>query len=904
MPRQPLTPNRHTALSSPPAGTKIRLPLKSPDVPTNIVLGDFPEFFGAFAIEGQFEYSLSLDSHPSGSFSFRIQAERKEELKNILRENTELTAFGVGFAVESLNFTEVPAAQDPSRVILVSVNLRGKWQFYADKLTPLQKSRSVAPGQQDPECQQEADAGSVKRLAYLTCQELANRVGAAFVAPGRWWVRIPRETLPSEGITLGGALDERKAINKCFLDWNNPDTIRGRRFDETPHRRIEEIDIWSEVTSTFSGSYPCPQKLQLPNGRLYPDTSDEPLPPAPLLPTPPTIKRENPWPLSKRYHPRYRLDGQFVQEAKSEQVKERRKDETPRWRQKPWLEYVLEEGDLDPTKPLDPDGFVKTVEVSHNDKKVIRRTSYKNNTPVKVEEKIYAIEIYGDQLYYYHVNDNEWRTYTTPAGAYWTLIEETTTINEYEPRYGFYIGKTTTGRTRVRFRDESGSPPETALIFMLNTGTILEDLVDDEDPNKLISLISKIFQEISGEDIHYIETNKNPDSGFLSQALYQMDPLYRWQWMPIRREECRILEPKSKYFPDAEESEAAGEKKCLPNGQSAYKREEDPSYAPPYFASKIINISSGHLTYPNPEWQLRDEIWTRLNRNFYPGQDWYPKSPIAPILETGKLTKEEQTIEVLPAGSSVQSIYTPNTARTEAIDIYTTYTHRYEAKEAGYGMMLQEASFSRSTGQPPDAERLAQEWEQIPADESDKKAKEPKEFVWYVKTPVPDCAEEPFIESAGYVPATTKGSYSRELEGGSLNYSTAETLQEAKDAAWFSLFLENIQGMGTEEFSVKFNPDYRPGDRITRTINGWQGDRIVTAVRHSLVIEGLWQSRPIVTGITRLTLAPVPDIQLEFKRERLPENEPEEDKTPRDRQIGNLGTIDCKLGNLYTRYSK
>lgn len=846
---------------------RIRLSAVSEEIflPTDVINEDILDKFSKFFIKGNLNINLSVNNHPSGTLNGIAFAEDKFKILEIFAPNTYFDVLSFGLAIKSLNFTELAYTYEGARLLEVNIHLTGKWEFL------LQKNHFIFLKRIHSNSFCERSSQSTNNQKITSCAEISDNLGIPLFLPSPWIIKTSDNTYTN----LEALLREQAPYHKCILHFYHKDKVFATKLLESQEHIIQESDILSNINSNPRQNSFCRNELNIENidkpkivdfhGNLI--TPEE------------HYIVEPPIPLSKYYYPMCPLNFNYkilkntinvsftMGEEFSNSLNLHYLDydlpKEKKWKKTDYI-YFLEQGNVDPEKPPLGADFIDSISVNHNEKKTIERTFYKNGSPIKSIKRIFSFEIYGQDLFYFDYTEERWKSRKVSASPYWRLIEESISYYIYTPPY-YYLNKVITfTKTRVRFREESTNLPETAILFVFN--------YDRFSPEELSNFISPIVNQIPPELI--IEARV----GLIDYYL-----MYLYQWLEVITVNCRELEAKDRYFP--EKAEIIQKRTiCLPNGTSRTIYENDPNKVPEYFIKREITISSGKLRCINPDYIMLNAV-----RNLWDSEQALPLIP--EYVETGTHSKSERVIDIIKQnqvyyGEMDSSAYMTHT------NYYKEFNYRYASKGENFkDFYLQEVTFNTNIGEPPTAERLNENWQEIIDEEHQKD----NEYTWYVQSEnVPDCLKIYYNFELNNTSIHSEYSHTVHRHvGETINCDKALTFQQVKNFAYYSLFFDNLD---SESFDIFFNKNIFPGDILIIYANRFIRKRFVHSVSHHFEFEGLFGDigKKVITGKTSLTVSSIPDIKLKFFKQKNPKNPPPEEP---DKKY-NLGVIGCEIDPL------
>lgn len=817
----------YTKIQKPKNGSRLFLTRKPNVLGTDIVLNRMPDIFSWLPIGGDnssFQVNTSLESHPSGSFSFVTKAENRSYLESALPNGAEFEAFGIGWSIKSMTIAEIPASDQPIRLILVSVSLGGKYENYVSLPITYVKSTPKTDQGVDEECLGAGAEQKTPKPKKTSVGAIARQAGVKFSAPGNWKFEIPTDASRSDSTTIANKLGELQFSNNCFIDYTDPEKITAIQPEAVKQWDIGEDLVIGGVSTAYQSKSPVfNQKLSKPKTLNFEIKTGQ-VPGIAIAPTISPLQKESPPILSDYFWPSYKLDGIEKQETEiKEEITQGNKK--PRFRRVPPIKYTLISGDVDPTLPP---GNGSPTDMNQNfdqsgPKKTRKTTDYINGQEVRSVVEIFGYVIYGEFCCFWNSPKQQWNK-VFPGGA-WTLVSRIETKQNFETKYGFNVGYTSKGWELVRFRQESADVPETAIAVSLSS----RDLTSDN--------ISPLLSGAKAEDV--VQLDSNLIKGYLSRIA----DLYRFVQNATIEEQVKTLVPESElYITDVITEFEGTDKICLPNGKSSFSDVPDPNYTPPYVMVESNTFKSNYLRGFNPEYQLQSNV----NANLELSEEDRQSRTVDPFLVTGTTSLEQFKLDVSGDIDSQES--------------FLLYQSSYSSSGPYFGLKLQQATYEQKLGRPSvESAPMAEVFSRIEeVDENfNKEIKEAKEpYEYYVESVL---LEAPILGS-------------KNISGGSLSYVNCDTAAKAQKAAKFDLWLRNIKGIGTKTLTIAYNQEtnkIKVGDIINLTVNNIKSKCRVIVLSYNIKIHGTIKDRQLVTseGIN-LTLVPEPVIELKFAKKR------------------------------------
>ena len=482
------------------------------------------------------------------------------------------------------------------------------------------------------------------------------------------------------------------------------------------------------------------------------------------------------------------------------------------------MKATLVEGDQPVNAPPANSGYIKDISVCF-DLSGPRKT-LKTTTTLDGLPFKEDIEEWGFVVYGWQLYNAADTLTGANSPALWQQIRATSTNYFYDPATGYQLGYDTDGWELVRFKQESTGDPETAKF----------------------------------------EASSNAEE----TAAYNQHIFFQ---NPIRIRQRNYLEAMRDYYKDIDVSEQFNYKVCMPGGRSEWRFVVDPSFIEPY----IVLFETMHSN--NLAW--KPNIFSDGEKTLPPltcGKEEFHRRSI--MIMNSKNTR-------FSGGFRVPGIYSALGAKSFAQepvsslnsqenDRYQEYTAKFSSQDSQFVNSLQDTSFTTKEGRPPVATRLPPRWEKVEPEE--KNGKEDKVAAQKVKD-----TYDYFVRSG------TDHFHGQEgiLEGGSLSYPHAKSLQEALVGARTDGIIDNWNGGAKESFTIPFSTAYRPGDRLIYTCNYSVRQRRIMSVSNTVNIDGF--------GGTTILTAPNAGTQVgvgidrqfpmnNFSKIKKPENSQDQEK--------------------------
>lgn len=613
---------------------------------TDFLSGPYPDIFYQLPMTGSFSWTVSLDGHPSGSFNFDTYPHLRSRVIELLCEGAEFIAFGIGFRVSSLSFTEKSAAPN---TLTVAVGLGGRHENY-DFNVPYQGTSIItvanpASAEPDPYCLGRLPSGAAAQStkSYTSVQELARRVGDNFFGP---YMKVPYEKDNTDGTNFITEAQNQVRMFGGFLYYSNPAGVQVRALAGTGVHHLNSTQIKSDIQVSVAGRR---RKILNVGGTfLHPPLEFV----DPYASTPPSVALEvksentNIYPWVKSYDPPYKLEGAFneVAETNEEDTQANSEYQKPKWKARVPIRKVIVTPPENPAIPPAGTGPLKDVSLTFDNSgtqpKNQKTEITEDDMPVETREVSYGFAFLGSDM----VSDDE---IVGASPGCWQKIRETRTIHHYDVstsgpsrNTGYYLGSDTTGSMLTRYLTE-GSDLETTKL-------------DSTD-------------EIEGELL----------------------TCYNYFTIPIVGAERYYLESKRDYYNDIPASAVIYYKVCLPDGTSQYAFVEDPTWVDDFFVTTKENRENSFSARVHPENNPDDD-------------------DIRPPLTVGKETYHKEWITVLPSDKTRNNLKIPSAPlpatsdqKQTPQDAFLTSTVNYSSQDSQFTNSLAMATSDKSYGRPP-----------------------------------------------------------------------------------------------------------------------------------------------------------------------------------------------------------
>lgn len=539
-------------ISLSPISTDARIVLYAvTDLFTDYCSPPYPSIFSLVPMEGSFSWEVGFEGQPGGSFEFTTHAYLKQAVIQSLTPGGEFSAYDVGFRVNAISITELPASKSPQRLIKVSVSLGGKQENYLDRIVNLVPPGAVIDDNLD--C-----LGKITEAKFLaseypsstTVQALASRSGTSFSGVSMN-IDIPRDTPRNQGITFISKATEQVRQHGCFLRYSDYSGVRAINLDSVPTHSFTEKEVLSPISASIAG-----KKIStlggagsfgaLPIGTVLPSVVQEP----PQI----AISSENQsiYPFVHTYEPRCSLSGRFEADEEKYLTESSQgsaqENAVPMWKRRERVIQEIPDGDLRPDIPPANTGALKDLSNNFSSSGITK--TYKLDKTIDGLPQSQYLQRWGFAFLAAQMYSNDEKT-IPGARNVWQMIEEKTTTYLYDDQTGYQLGSDTVGWELTRFSEETGKETVT-----LNTG---------------------------------------------KEADLAKRKLYEYFKLPYRKQDRVLLEALRSYYVDIGFPPVEVYPVCLPNGKKTYRAVFDPTYVEPFFAAVTTTHENSFKAIPDPD---------------------------------------------------------------------------------------------------------------------------------------------------------------------------------------------------------------------------------------------------------------------------------------------------------------
>jgi hypothetical protein len=752
--------------------------------PTDYLPGPYPDIFYQIPLTGSFSWTVSLEGHPSGSFTFDTYPDLRSRVVELLCEGAEFTAFGVGFRVSSLSFVE--KANVPN-TLTVSIGLGGRHENY-DFDVPYKGSVGVMTQgtEPDPNCvgQTPGSAPATSTKTYTTVQELASKAGNAFSGPT---MKVPYKKNSDEFIAGTNFITEAQAqvrIFGGFLYYSNPGGVEFRSLISSAVHTLTPSQIKSDIQVSVPGRKR--RVLNVAKTFAHPPLLDTDL----YLAVVPEVKQPrsentNIYPWVKTYDPPFQLEGKFSEDpdTETEDTQANSEYQQPQWKARSPVRKTIVSPPEDPSIPPAGTGTLKDISLTFDNSGTQPKTQKtevtEDDMPMESIEVSYGFAFLGREMF-------SGEELVGAAPGCWRKVRETRTTHRYDisdsgpsRNTGYYLGSDTTGEQLTRYLTESSE----------------------------------------------LETTKLDSSDSVEGAMLNG---YNFITLPIVAAERYYLEAKRDYYIDIPPPPMEYYKVCLPDGTSEYSYVDDPTWADEFFASSKTSRENTFSAIPHPESDPPDELKQPLTT----GKESYNREWIT-ILPSDKTRTDNPKIPM--AGMQLQG------SKESPQDSFLTSTTGYSSEDAQFANSLAMSESTRSYGRPTTHTRKPPLLEKVEPESADGSGDEADDLTeYYVHSNLNPDVWLPKGSTSSYSDAQFS-------KGGTLSYPAAKTRTKALTAAQTELTLDNITGGTKESFQIEFNLTMKEGDLLTYSVNEILRHRRILLINREVKIDSR-RGTPILLG--------------------------------------------------------
>jgi hypothetical protein len=511
---------------------------KRPSIPTNLAAPNILDALKGLPITGKFNWSLSIEQHPSGSLQLAVDRPHVNQVRDRLKKGTELEVLGIGFSVSNIQ-----EKLEVEGYYTVSVSLTGKWakpQYNDPAFLHTPRRRNSQQLNNEPQIDSECGVApnSIpplrQRPRWVSIPELASRVGVMFQPTrgatnvgtttslrnlsGAWVVEVPPDTPRDAARAWSADVVQIARLHGSILDWSHAGKVTTQA--------IEAGRLWNYQVESLNTTYQG-DTLHSPNHKGY------------------AAEFKN-----------AQLTGTFVAENLIINSDRRKGLPQAKWKPRTPKKVTLRSGDLTYASPPSTVKFIRTMSQNFDasgDTKTLHITTTIDGQPFEEIEYIYGFRFQAEDVFTFDLIVNAGVYYTEPKD-FWGVVSYKKKVYRYDKRYGFPLGHVTKGWKYLRFKQESDEL-ETLKLF---------------DPNDPIDQLSR--------DLYVFEKVPIVERSLINNVAFR------------------------DYYADAEEQSAwVPYKHCNPDGTSETRYVIDPTWAPTCFAIGDLTYSSCFNVKPNPD---------------------------------------------------------------------------------------------------------------------------------------------------------------------------------------------------------------------------------------------------------------------------------------------------------------
>ncbi|HEY9610567.1 hypothetical protein [Allocoleopsis sp.] len=756
---------------------------------TDYLAPPYPAIFYQLPIQGSFSWTDNFEGHPSGSLNFTTWAGMRDRVVSLLCEGAEFSAFGIGFRVSSLSFTE---SSNGIHEISVQVGLGGRHENY-DFDVPLKGGGTVSTQspalELDPNCAGQIPDGAQKKATptYTSVQALAAKVGDAFSGP---FMKVPIAAEGNESGNFMNLAQQQVRMFGCFLDYSNFGSVSARSFYGVAHHHLDTWQIKSDISTSVAGRKR--RNLGVGNAFQHPDlvereTIDSFQPSTFNLQ--PSHENTSIYPWVATYDPKRKLEGKFSEPPEAvdkEDTTANSEYQQPRWKAHVPVRKVVPKPVDDPSIPPAGTGALKDISLTFDNSGPTKEQEIEiteDDQPVESSYKKYGFVFYGKNMF-------------TDGGR---LVGATQT-DAIDDRGGVAPGcwQPVEQWTKKHFWDMDG-----AFSVSRDTGYYLG-----------WDLVGEILGRYKVESTSLETTKLDPKDSIEGAVLN----CHYFQWIPNLGAERYYLEAKRDYYNDMPPRPVETYKICLPNGTSQYAQVEDPSWVEEFFVVRKTTRENAFSARPDPENSPPDELRQPLTR----GQERY----------------HEEWVTVLPSvNTRTDNFNIPNPSLQvsqpllDEQDSYIVTQRDYSSGDAQFANSLAMSTGEKNYGRPPTHLRRTL-WDKVEPEADNGSSNK--------SSPTAQNQIEHYLSSGGINPDAR-------VEGGSLSYPFATTLSQALTAAQTDLTIQNLTGGTKDSFSIDFNLNMKAGDTLTYVACNTVRPRRILSISREVLIDSKGGA-PILLG--------------------------------------------------------
>ena len=470
---QPLKQIRlHTSRAIAGKPVAIRAQKKRASDPTNLVVPNILDALKGLPITGKFNWSLSIEQHPSGSLQLAVDRPHVNQVRDRLKKGTELEVLGIGFSVSNIQ-----EKLEIEGYYTISVSLTGKWAKpqYSDPafLNVYRRPQRLSNEPQiDSECgiAPTLVPGLSQRPRWVSIPTLASRVGVNFQPTrgssnvgnalrnlsGAWVIEVPPDSPIYAAQVWNANVSQIARIHSSVIDWNHVGKVTTQAIDSGKHwnYQVESLNI------TYQG-----------------DTRNSPN--------------------YKGYAAEFKnaeLTGNFLGSQVIINTDRRKSLALPKWKPRTPKRVTLRSGDLTYASPPSTVKFIRTMSQNFDasgDTKTLHITTTIDGQPFEEIEYIYGFRFQAEDVFTYALIVNVGVYYAQPQD-FWGVVSYKKKIYRYDPRYGFPLGYVTTGWKYLRFKQESD---ELETLKLFDPNDPIDKLSRDLYGFERVPIVERLFNQ-------------------------------------------------------------------------------------------------------------------------------------------------------------------------------------------------------------------------------------------------------------------------------------------------------------------------------------------------------------------------------------------------------------------------
>jgi hypothetical protein len=642
-------------------------------IPTDLAPPHFLQDLLTMPIKGKLTWSIPLNGHPTGQFSFVTTRTGIDALRQRLKKGSEFQIWDIGFSVSSFSEKLQPLTDFPAGIYEGEVSLTGKWDT-TDRQKPCYYTPEAAVTKtgkaQDPDCLVGGSgAGSAISSAKKTISisDLAKQVGvrvdfaagapgsmaAAKIGVGSWDCEIDQSAPRDASTSWLSEIQSRLECNNCRVDLSSPASVK--------------VVSWDAFTSwQYDVSASPPELSYQGTATRSPDFRG----------------------YGFEYNNRV-VSGEFLNTAKPSNGEDTqgRSDQKPDWERRQRKQKRDVTGDPDPRQPPENSRSIKTMSLNWNQSgntKTEIVTITEDGYPIRVIETIFGWWYTSLEVVREVINgDKRVRTIDASPFPFWRICQQKVRDIIYDPDTGYELTAYTTGYRMSQAKQES------------------------DDGLELLAAADALAAD-------------NNDK--VARAEYEA---YRFRYVPISGRTLMSLHQHWDYYIDAQEDPRFFPYKvCNRDGSSSWALAIDPGWAPAFFVKESLNFYSSICVVPNPENLSKGEDDPK-SPDLMSGEEYYEYHRVD-ILPSENTRKNSLSVGVTTGEKGDPDRYTEYTTKDSAQNA----NFKDKAVETS-------ASIPPTQGRPPLANRAPMYTLKEPPEEKNKVNADPEQakFDFLLNTP-------------------------------------------------------------------------------------------------------------------------------------------------------------------------